>query len=149
MFPADDPHSPFPWLLSPLYACTATPTATPAAMNTPTPNATPTTAPAPTSTPTPVPSGGRVCPPSNLTAPVGQSGHITLQWAASPTSGVTCRVDRGASSGGESLFRSGISGASFTDTGVNRFRPYWYRVCAVSASGSESARSNEAVGFAF
>jgi fibronectin type 3 domain-containing protein len=70
---------------------------------------------------------------------------VLLQWAASPTAGVTYNVYRGTSSGGESstpLNTSAVSATSYTDTNVTSGQTYFYIVEAVDSSGKSTA-SNE------
>lgn len=132
---------------TPTFAATSTPTATPSSAA---PTFTPTPASQPTATPTPSSAGASPPgPPSSLSASAGQPGQVTLRWSASTTPGVTYWVYRGTSSGGETPYRSGVTGTGFTDTSVARAVVYWYKVTAVSSAGAESAPSNEAFGLAF
>src|SRR5579884_370748 len=127
---------------------TATPTATPTTAATtqsnPTATATATATPtrqAATSTPAAAPSA-----PGSLTASTFRSGSISLSWQPSVTPGVTYRLYRGSAPGQESLYRSGLTSTSFTDTSVPRLVVYWYKVTAVNGSGAESSPSNETFG---
>jgi hypothetical protein len=80
-------------------------------------------------------------PPSNLKAsPLGK--RILLTWTGSG-SGVTYNVYRGSSSGGETLYATGVTTTSTADRGVVSGRTYYYKVTAVGPGG-ESAPSNEA-----
>jgi hypothetical protein len=86
-----------------------------------------------------------ITPPSNLTATTtGARRRINLSWTGSG-SGVTYRVYRGTSPGGESTtpIATDITGTSWQDRGVTSGTTYYYRVTAVR-SGAESAPSNEA-----
>jgi fibronectin type 3 domain-containing protein len=70
---------------------------------------------------------------------------VLLQWAASPTGGVTYNVYRGTSSGGESatpINTSPVSSTSYTDTNVTSGQTYFYIVEAVDSYGNSTA-SNE------
>jgi subtilase family serine protease len=79
--------------------------------------------------------------PTSLTA-TGQRRHISLTWQETST-GVTFNLYRGTSAGGEALYRTGITGSTFSDSSVVRGKTYFYKVSAVK-SGVESGRSNEA-----
>jgi len=81
--------------------------------------------------------------PTRLVASVVK-GRIVLSWSGSG-SGVSYRVYRGTSPGGESAtpYATGVGGTSFNDTGVVSRTTYYYKVTAVG-SGGESAPSNEA-----
>ncbi|HVU18608.1 MAG TPA: malectin domain-containing carbohydrate-binding protein [Candidatus Didemnitutus sp.] len=81
--------------------------------------------------------------PTGLTASPGNA-QATLNWTAS--SGATSyNVYRGTSSNGESstAIQTGITGTSFTNTGLSNGTTYYYKVAAVNSSGT-SAQSNEA-----
>jgi len=82
-------------------------------------------------------------PPTGLTAS-GQKGRIVLAWNGSGP-GVTYRVYRGTTPGGESAtpYATGVAGTAFNDSSVTPRVTYYYRVTAVGPGG-ESARSNEA-----
>jgi fibronectin type 3 domain-containing protein len=82
--------------------------------------------------------------PSNLAASP-QGKHIDLTWTAT-SSGVTYNLYRGTTSGGEAPtpYATGLTSTSVNDFGVTSSGTYYYQVTAVSASGVESARSNEA-----
>jgi len=79
-------------------------------------------------------------PPTSVAA-VGGAGRIDVSWvqAAGATS---YNIYRGTSSGSETLFRPGISGGSFADTGLAASTKYFYRVASANGT-SESALSNE------
>ena len=77
-----------------------------------------------------------------MTATAG-NGQVSLSWKAS--SGATSYdLLRGTSSGGETLVDSGLTGTSFTDTGLSNGTTYYYEVAAVGNSGIVSYNSNEA-----
>ena len=79
-------------------------------------------------------------------APIGltaspASGQVSLTWTAS--SGATSYdIYRGTSSGGETLLASGVTGTSFTDSGLTNGTTYYYEVAAVN-SGGQSSKSSE------
>jgi len=79
--------------------------------------------------------------PTNLSA-TGRFRHISLTWSET-TTGVTFDLYRGTSSGAETLYRSGLTGTSFSDSSVARGTTYYYKVSAVR-SGVQSGLSNEA-----
>lgn len=79
--------------------------------------------------------------PSSLSAS-GGANQVALAWSA-PSGASSYNVYRATSSGGESLYQSGVSGTSFTDSAVSAGTTYYYEVTAVG-SGGESSRSNEA-----
>lgn len=91
--------------------------------------------------------GGPPAPPTNLTATAASSSSITLTWNASPTSGVTYTLFRSTTSGftpapGNQV-QSGITGTTFSNTGLTAATTYFYLVEAVNSGGS-SPPSNQA-----
>jgi hypothetical protein len=78
--------------------------------------------------------------PTNLTA-TSRGKRIALSWSGS--NGVTYRVYRGTSSGGESLYVSGLTRTSFNDSNLTSGVTYYYYVTAVGPGG-ESSPSAEA-----
>ncbi len=80
--------------------------------------------------------------PSNLVASP-QGKHISLSWTYG-AAGVTFNLYRGTSSGGESLYATGLTSQAVNDFGVLSGVTYYYQVTAVSATGVESSRSTEA-----
>src|SRR5262249_46467272 len=86
---------------------------------------------------------GRTAPlaPTALAATAG-AGQVSLSWHSS-TSATSYNVYRGTSSGQEILLVSGLTGTSFTDTGVSGGVTYYYIVTAVNSAG-EGGRSNGA-----
>jgi len=63
-----------------------------------------------------------------------RSGSITLKWT--PVTGATSYVVyRSTAKGTETLYKSGVTLATFTDTSVSKNTIYYYRVCAVDAAG--------------
>jgi hypothetical protein len=81
--------------------------------------------------------------PTGLTATPG-NGQIALTWTA--VSGATSyNVYRSTTSDGEGStpFRTGVTGTSFTDTGLTNGTQYFYRVSAINGAG-ESTPSTEA-----
>jgi cellulose 1,4-beta-cellobiosidase len=80
--------------------------------------------------------------PTGLTATAGAT-QISLIWSAS-TGAVSYNVYRGTTAGGEgaTAIATGITKASYTDTGVTNGTKYYYKVAAVNAGGT-SPLSNE------
>lgn len=79
-------------------------------------------------------------PPSGLNAQAS-SGKVTLVWNASSTA-TSYNVYRGLSSGGETLYQTGVTDTFFGDTGVVNGTTYYYTVTASSDFG-ESGPSGE------
>lgn len=81
--------------------------------------------------------------PTGLTAAAG-TGQVSLSWTGS--SGATSyNVYRGTTAGGESStpITTGLTGTSYTNTGLTAGTAYYYKVAAVDGSGT-SGMSNEA-----
>ena len=78
--------------------------------------------------------------PTNLVATAGNA-QVALSWTAS-SGAASYDLYRGTSSGGETLVDSGITGTSFTDTGLTDGTTYYYEVSAVNAGG-QSGKSNQ------
>jgi len=80
--------------------------------------------------------------PTGLTATAG-SAQVSLSWNAS-AGATSYSVYRGTTSNGEgnSALASGLSGTSYTDTGLANGTPYFYKVAAVNGAGT-SAQSTE------
>jgi hypothetical protein len=89
--------------------------------------------------------GGGSAPaaPTGLAATAGNA-QVSLSWTAS-AGATSYNVYRGTSAGGESPtpVQSGITGATYTDTGLTNGTAYYYKVAAVNGSGT-SGLSNEA-----
>ena len=88
-------------------------------------------------------SGGGMAPaaPSGLAAAAG-NGQVSLSWNAS--SGATSyTLYRSTTSGSETSLVTGITGTSYTNTGLTNGTIYYYKVAAVNAAGT-SGLSNEA-----
>jgi subtilase family serine protease len=81
-------------------------------------------------------------PPSNLSATAGD-GQDTLSWTAS-AGATSYNIYRSLTKGGEGAtpYKTGVTGTSFTDTGLTDGTTYYYTVTAVDALG-ESAQSAE------
>jgi len=86
-------------------------------------------------------------PPTNLTATAVSSSGINLSWTASTTSGVTYCIFRSTTSGftpsGSNQIACGVSGTTFSDTGLAASTTYFYLAEAVDSGGS-STPSNQA-----
>jgi hypothetical protein len=86
-------------------------------------------------------------PPTNLTATSISSSQINLTWTASTTSGVTYSIFSSTTSGftpsSANQIASGVSGTTYSDTGLVASTTYYYVVEAVN-SGGPSTASNEA-----
>ena len=80
--------------------------------------------------------------PTNLTAIAGRK-KITLSWTWSPGA-TSYTVKRRTTSGGSySVIASGVTGTTYTNSGLRTGTTYYYVVAAANAAGS-SAPSNEA-----
>jgi fibronectin type 3 domain-containing protein len=84
----------------------------------------------------------RTLPPTSLAA-TGGATSIALAWSAPSGLVNTYNVYRGTASGAETLYQSGLTTTTYTDTAVTANATYYYTVTAVDAGG-ESAASNEA-----
>jgi len=85
--------------------------------------------------------------PPNLTATAASASQINLSWTASPTSGVTYNVYSSTTSGfplsSGNRIATGVSGTSYSHTGLAPSTTHYYVVTAQNANG-ESAGSNQA-----
>jgi endoglucanase Acf2 len=85
--------------------------------------------------------------PSNLSATAVSSSQINLSWTASSTSGVTYNVYRSTASGfaisSATRIATGVTGTTFSNTGLSASTTFFYLVTAVNANG-ESVPSNQA-----
>ena len=80
--------------------------------------------------------------PTNLAATAGNA-QVVLNWTASPNT-ASYTVKSGAVSGGPyTVAASGLTGTTYTSTGLTNGTKYFYVVCAVNAVGA-SSYSNEA-----
>jgi uncharacterized repeat protein (TIGR02543 family) len=81
--------------------------------------------------------------PTGLNASTG-SAQISLNWTAS-SGAISYNIYRGTSAGGESTtaIATGVTVASYIDSGLTNGMTYYYKVAAVNAGGA-SANSNEA-----
>lgn len=85
---------------------------------------------------------------STASAVCGTAAHcVSLSWLASTSSGVTSyNVYRGATSGGEAVYVTGVTTTTYVDTGVSPGATYFYEVTAVCptlCNPTESGPSNE------
>jgi fibronectin type 3 domain-containing protein len=79
--------------------------------------------------------------PASLVAS-GSIGQISLSWTG--VSGATSyNVYRGSAAGSETLLATGVTSASYVDSGLSSGTTYFYKVTAI-VSGVESGASNEA-----
>jgi hypothetical protein len=88
-------------------------------------------------------SGSAPAAPTGLSASAGNS-QVSLTWTAS--SGATSyNVYRGTTAGGESTtaIATGLTGTTYTNTGLTNGTTYYYKVAAVNSVGT-SGMSNEA-----
>jgi fibronectin type 3 domain-containing protein len=92
---------------------------------------------------TPTTGGSAPPAPTGLTATAGNA-QVSLSWTAS-TGATSYSIYRGTSSGGEggTAIATGITVASYTNTGLTNGTPYYYKVTAVNTYGA-SGYSNEA-----
>ena len=84
--------------------------------------------------------------PTGVTAVAGNA-QVTLSWVA-PTGTVTSyKLYRSTTSGGQgtTVYKSALTGSSYTDTGLTNGTTYYYKVAAVNASGT-GAQSSEVSG---
>jgi len=87
--------------------------------------------------------GGAPASPTSLGATAGNA-QVTLNWTGS-AGATSYNVYRGTSAGGESAtpIATGITGATYTNSGLTNGTTYYYKVAAVNGSGT-SGQSNEA-----
>ncbi len=69
-------------------------------------------------------------------------GKVVLTWSGPIGMVTSYNVYRGTTSGGETLYQSGLTSPTFTDLNVTPGTTYYYKVVAVNAAG-DSAQSNE------
>ena len=81
--------------------------------------------------------------PGNLVATAGSGTTIGLSWSAA-TGATSYNVYRGTSAGGEgtTAYKTGVTGTSFSDTGLSPGSTYYYFVTAVNGAG-ESGHFSE------
>ncbi len=82
--------------------------------------------------------------PSGLSATSSSASTIQLKWTASVTAGVSYTIYFGTSSGATTALASGVTGTTYTATGLSASTTYSFTVKAVSASAGSSAASNQA-----
>jgi hypothetical protein len=81
--------------------------------------------------------------PTGLTATAGDT-QVTLAWSAS-SSATSYDIYRSLTPGGEgtTAYKTGVTGTSYTDSGLTDGTTYYYKVTAVNSAG-ESGQSSEA-----
>jgi fibronectin type 3 domain-containing protein len=79
-------------------------------------------------------SQGAPAAPTGLNATSG-NGQVSLSWLGS-AGATSYNVYRSTTSGAEALLASGITGTSYTDTGVTNGTTYYYKVAAVNSVGT-------------
>ena len=120
-----------------------TPSPTPTPTPTPTPSPTPTPTPSPTPTPTPSSAPSPPSAPTHLSAGLFGTNQVGVSWAGSPGAS-SYILERSLDNSTWSAIATGLSGTSFTDTGLKYSTIYYYRVMAVSSAGTSAA--SQAVG---
>src|SRR5262249_1166000 len=81
-------------------------------------------------------------PPDALTASATPGNpQVVLNWTA-VTGATSYNIYRGTTSGGETLLQSGVTGTTFTNTGLTNGTTYFYQISAVNGGG-ESPKSAE------
>jgi fibronectin type 3 domain-containing protein len=81
--------------------------------------------------------------PTGVTATAFNT-QVSLTWNAS-NGAASYNLYRSTTSGGETLYKSGITGTSFIDTGLTNGAAYYYEVTAMNSAG-ESGKSSEVSG---
>lgn len=78
--------------------------------------------------------------PMDLTAtPVGSpSAAVTVSWSGPLRAVTSYTLYRGTSPGTETIYQTGLTGATYTDTGVTAGTTYYYTVAAVNAAGASA-----------
>ena len=81
-----------------------------------------------------------------LLQPTAGNQSVSLSWTAPTNNGGSAvqsyDVYRGTSAGGETLVKSGVTGTTYSDTGLANGTTYYYEVSAVNGVG-EGGKSNE------
>lgn len=80
--------------------------------------------------------------PANLAVTAEGSGQVSLAWDAAPGA-ASYNVYRSPVSGGGFIPLGNTAGTTFTDTGLQNGRTYYYVVTGLDVAGNESAWSNE------
>jgi hypothetical protein len=83
-----------------------------------------------------------IAAPTGLTA-TASTGQIALTWSA-VSGAASYDLYRATGNGQETLYKSGITGASYADISVTAGQTYYYEVAAVGSAGQVSAFSNQA-----
>ena len=76
-------------------------------------------------------------------APTAGNAQVVLSWTAS-TGATSYNIYRSTTSGGEgsTAYKTGVTAATFTDTGLTNGTTYYYEVTAVN-TGGESGKTSE------
>lgn len=78
-------------------------------------------------------------PPAGLSATAVSASQIDLTWNAVPNKGATCAVYYGTTSGAENtVLASGLSGTSYSASGLAASTTYYFVVRSMSAGGTSS-----------
>lgn len=92
---------------------------------------------------------GKPAPPPLPSTPGGVSatpgnGQVMLSWNTT-TNAVSYNLFRGTTSNGQGdvPVRTGLTGVTFTDTGLTNGQTYYYRVAAVNVAGQQGSRSSQ------
>ena len=72
--------------------------------------------------------------PTGLAAAAGNT-QVSLSWTAA-TAATSYTVKRGTATGAETVIATGVSGTTFTDTGLANGTPYFYVVASANANGT-------------
>src|SRR5207245_505517 len=93
------------------------------------------TGPASSASPPVTPNVGSPASPTSVRASAAGYSVIRVTWTAS-AGALTYMVKRSTTSGTETLLQPGITGTSYSDTGVQKGQTYYYVVVAVNGGGA-------------